>query len=272
MKIRFAKLIMLLIVFSVLLTSCVNDKDKEVETQQTSTTVQTETSESTVMEATAAQTEESQITPKQTTITQTEPSKQETVTQFATTSQISTTKITEETTKKVTTTTENEEDTSCEMPEVVFVINCRFYQPNGFGFFINNKGDIKSYDFREIAPEEFYYIGDVDVYNQLKEIGVDTDFDSISKEKMVNLYKKILSVSDDNQVKVVYSSDGERPSEISGYYSIYAARFNENKEIEIISLGEYGDLNTYCTDSNANELFEELKEIFPSLSPYEYIY
>ena len=268
MKIRFAKLIMLLIVFSVLLTSCVNDKDKEVETQQTSTTVQTETSESTMKETTAVKTETSQTTPKQTTITQTEPSKQETVTQFATTSQISTTKITEETTKKVTTSTENEEDTSCDMPEVVFVINCRYYQPNGFGFYINNKGEVMSYDFRPIDPDWYTYIGDSKFYNRLKDIGVDTDFDDVSKEKLTKLCEKLLNVSDDNEL--IYASDEGSYLEADGEYALYAARYNENKEIEIISLGEYGDFNATNNDSNANELFEELKELFPD--PYEYIY
>ena len=269
MKIRFAKLIMLLIVFSVLLTSCVNDKDKEVETQQTSTTVQTETSESTMKETTAVKTETSQTTPKQTTITQTEPSKQETVTQFATTSQISTTKITEETTKKVTTTTENEEDASCDMPEVVFVLN-HWYFENCFGYYITNKGEIMSYDFRKIAPDEYYYVGDLDVYNKIEEIGVYANCDSISKEKLTNLYEKLLSVADDNEVKVVYSSDEEGHFEVSGYYSVYAARFSENQEIEIIPLGDYGDINSTNNDSNANELFEELKELFPAPNTYLY--
>ena len=102
---KFIKLIMLSIIFSVLLTSCVNDKDKEVETQQTSATEKAETSEA---------------ISKQTTAIQTETAQQETLTQSANTSQaITTTEITEVTMQKVTTIKENEDVKLCEMPEVV---------------------------------------------------------------------------------------------------------------------------------------------------------
>ncbi len=271
MKRKFTKLITVSIAFLVFLTSCVNDKDKEAEAKQTSTTVQTETSEMSSKEITVTKTEATQTTPKQTIATQTEPSKQETVTQFATTSQISTTKITEETTKKVTTTTENEEDTSCEMPEVVFILaHYNWDYTNAYGYYINNDGIILSFDFRKTAPEELYNIGDLDVYNKIEEISVDTDFEPVTKVTLEDLYQKLQNVSEDNKLEVKQSDIEIGAYDPMGQYYLYGARFNNNQELNIVELGIYGELNCYCTDSIANELFEELKLLIPD--PHEYLY
>jgi len=58
--------------------------------------------------------------------------------------------------------------------------------------------------------------------------------------------------------------------DVLGVYDLYGTRFNTNKEVEIIPLGNYGDLIAVNNDSYANELFEKLKVIFPD--PHEYLY
>jgi hypothetical protein len=282
-KIKFTKLIMVSIIFSVLFTSCVNDKEKPVETQQTSTTVQTETSEATSKQTTTVQTEASQATPKQNIDMQTETSKtmqkqttiqtetihQKTVTQSANTSPIiTTTRIPEATTRQITTIKENEDDNLCEMPEIVFILAYYHWDyDNSYGYYINNKGLIKSFDFTKTAPDEFYYIGDLEVYNMIDSIGTDTDFDPIPKEKLTDLYEKLLKVDDNSEVK--HSSDGLMRGDAEyGDYGLYGARFNSNKELEIVWLGEYGNSVAVKNDSYANELFEELKLLIPDPRTY----
>lgn len=178
---------------------------------------------------------------------------------------------TEETTEqnKTTLAAENESDEVCEIPKIVFIFSHEYYTPNCFGFYITNEGLIKSFDFREISPDAYCYVGDIDVYNTLEDIGTDTDFAAVSKETLAELFELLLNISDDNE----YECHSDNPSsnlEANGHYNFFAARFSENYEIQIIQLGEYGDFDGENSNPYANELFEKLKLLFPD--PHEYLY
>lgn len=178
---------------------------------------------------------------------------------------------TEETTEqnKTTLAAENESDEVCEIPKIVFIFSHEYYTPNCFGFYITNEGLIKSFDFREISPDAYCYVGDIDVYNTLEDIGTDTDFAAVSKETLAELFELLLNISDDNEYEC-HSDDPSSNLEANGHYNFFAARFSENDEIQIIQLGEYGDFDGENSDPYANELFEKLKLLFPD--PHEYLY
>lgn len=177
---------------------------------------------------------------------------------------------TEETTEqnKTTTTIKDEIKELYKVPEIVFIFSHEYYTPNCFGFYITNEGLIKSFDFREISPDAYCYVGDINVYNTLEDIGIDTDFDPVPKETLSELFELLLNIADDNKYNS-YSAD-PYGFEANGKYGFFAARFSEHNEIQIIPLGEYGDFNGENSDKNANELFNKLKLLFPD--PHEYLY
>lgn len=170
---------------------------------------------------------------------------------------------------EITATMENEIAELYIVPEVVFIFSHEYYTPNCFGFYITNEGLIKSFDFREISPDAYCYVGDIDVYNTLDDIGIDTDFDPVPKETLSELFELLLNIADDNEYKC-YSDNPWSNLEANGHYNFFAARFSESNEIQIIPLGEYGDFNGENSDKNANELFNKLKLLFPD--PHEYLY
>lgn len=155
------------------------------------------------------------------------------------------------------------------VPEVVFIFSHEYYTPNCFGFYITNEGLIKSFDFREISPDAYCYVGDIDVYSTLDDIGIDTDFAPVSKETLSELFELLLNIADDNEYEC-HSDNPWSNLEANGHYNFFAARFSESNDIQIISLGEYGDFNGENSDVNANELFNKLKLLFPD--PHEYLY
>lgn len=169
---------------------------------------------------------------------------------------------------EMTTTMEDEIAELYIVPEVVFIFSHEYYTPNCFGFYITNEGLIKSFDFREISPDAYCYVGDIDVYNTLDGIGIDTDFDPVPKETLSELFELLLNISDDNKYNS-YSAD-PYGFEANGHYNFFAARFSESNEIQIIPIGGYGDFNGENSDVNANELFNKLKLLFPD--PHEYLY
>ena len=182
------------------------------------------------------------------------------------TAAVQTKKTTEQ--NKTTITTENESYEVCKIPEIVFILSHEYYTPNCFGFYITNTGLIKSFDFREISPDAYCYVGNIDVYNTLEDISTDTDFTEISKETLTELFILLLNIADDNE----YNSYSADPGglEANGKYGFFAVRLSDSNKIQIISLGEYGDFEGENSDPNAKELFERLKLLFPD--PHEHLY
>lgn len=271
------------IIFSaLLLCSCGNgnageqpEAASESVTSASEATVTTTSAETTAEEAkssqeyTAPQTEETTAaghTDTAYTSATTSAIKPETIT-ASQTAAVQTKETTEQ--NKTTTAAENESYEVCEIPEIVFIFSHEYYTPNCFGFYITNEGLIKSFDFREISPDAYCYVGDIDVYNTLEDIGTDTDFAPVPKETLAELFKLLLNIADDNEYKC-YSDNLWSNLEANGHYNFFAARFSENDEIQIIQLGEYGDWGGENSDTYANELFEKLKLLFPD--PHEHLY
>lgn len=282
-----------MIILSTMLTSCQNGSNKIVEAKETEVTSTAMLTESTlkeantmqtdekIMQSTSSQTEGTTLITEKSNVEQTKmtikttTSLEQSVVQTQTETTIaSSPKVAVTQTNKlsehieITATMENEIAELYIVPEVVFIFSHEYYTPNCFGFYITNEGLIKSFDFREISPDAYCYVGDIDVYNTLDDIGIDTDFDPVPKETLSELFELLLNIADDNKYNS-YSAD-PYGFEANGKYGFFAARFSESNEIQIIPLGEYGDFNGENSDKNANELFNKLKLLFPD--PHEYLY
>ncbi len=169
-----------------------------------------------------------------------------------------------------------------DMPEIVFVMSHHYDNPNIaedntniLGFYITNKGEMKLYDFRKIAPDEIYDIPDV--YDRLEEatcsevhyfaddpnssvILSKDDLSKISEEELLEYYKKLLSVNG----TTIDNSSGYVLDSIIGNYSFYGIKNNDNGEREIIFLSGYSERYNYDnSDPKASELLEGLSYIFP---------
>lgn len=118
--------------------------------------------------------------------------------------------VSEETTVPETTAvtlSEEELDKMAEnMPEIVFVMSHHYDDTNILGFYITNTGEMKMYDFRNIAPDEIYEVPDV--YDRLEEATcseldfrggfgnseniTENDMVSVSEDELSEYYKKLL--------------------------------------------------------------------------------
>lgn len=208
---------------------------------------------------------------------------------FASCSEAENTAVSETTAAETTAKyTDEELDVLAEnMPEIVFVLSHHYDDTNILGYYVTNTGEIKLYDFRQIAPNEIYEIPDV--YDRLEEAGcskiephpslyfdettyqelliAEEKFTDISEKILIRDYKSLLLTDKDSEY-VEYESIADM---VQGYYDIYGIRYNENNEREIILLGSEGDYIFRRDDEYAKELviWIKLGEPFSNLSCYD---
>lgn len=176
------------------------------------------------------------------------------------------------------------------MPEIVFVMSHHFDsyvgQSNILGFYITNTGEMKMYDFRNIAPDEMYELPDV--YNRLEEAtcseiiflgqySYDESFTeekakeelvSIPKDELVEYYQKLLLATGEAEYKNLIKVDCD-----FGDFRYYGIRNNENGERECILVGGSGDDHMYDSeDEYIKELYNWTYEKFPRIPHYSDVY
>ncbi|MDE6745968.1 MAG: hypothetical protein K2J72_04925 [Oscillospiraceae bacterium] len=176
------------------------------------------------------------------------------------------------------------------MPEIVFVMSHHFDsyvgQSNILGFYITNTGEMKMYDFRNIAPDEMYELPDV--YDRLEEatcseiifLGMwsykysfteekaKEELVSIPKDELIEYYKKLLSVTGEAEYKDLVKVDCD-----FGDFRFYGIRNNENGERECILVGGSGDDYMYDSeDEYIKELYYWTDKKFPTIPLYSDVY
>lgn len=147
------------------------------------------------------------------------------------------------------------------MPEIVFVMSHHYdeatIKTNILGFYITNTGEMKMYDFRQIAPDEMYEIPDV--YDRLEEATcleldfggypnseniTENDMIPTSQKELTEYYKKLLLITKE----AVYSKKSATLDTIMGNYKYYGIRNNSNGEKECILFWGRGNDHDYTTD------------------------
>ena len=196
--------------------------------------------------------------------------------------------VPEETTVSETTAKYSEEELELmaqDMPEIVFVMSHHYDNSNIVGYYVTNTGEIKLYDFRQIAPDETYEIPDV--YDKLEEATcseiapyVYWDEDSYQKEKiaeedllqiskyeLINQYKKLLLVDCGNEGIFYDSMLGSEGGEYKGY----GIRYLNSNEKEVVLLCSQGEYIYQRYDDYANDLFSWLRfdDYFPNIPTYQ---
>ncbi len=176
-----------------------------------------------------------------------------------------------ETTEKILTDEELDEMAK-NMPEIVFVMSHHYDDTNILGCYVTNTGEIKIYDFRNIAPDEIYEIPDV--YDRLEEavcseidfslyskdgyLFTEKDLTVVSKNKLIEFYKTLLQI---NGTTVKWDS-GVRyddPEVPTGHYRYYGAKYDDYGNIQVILIHGNGEGYSYnYNDSNTNDLAGEL--------------
>ncbi|MBQ6944099.1 MAG: hypothetical protein IJN43_07180 [Ruminococcus sp.] len=155
-----------------------------------------------------------------------------------------------------------------EMPEIVFITSHHDYGENIKGYFITNDGEMKMYDFRNIAPDETYDL--LEVMDQLDSalcteidrggiIIKEEDLPQISKEKLLEYYKTLKKINKNS--KIVRCESGD--TALSGYGHFYGIRYNRKDEQEIITLNGWGMFFENNLDKDAKNL--NRLELFPGL-------
>jgi hypothetical protein len=171
------------------------------------------------------------------------------------------------------------EPVSEDMPEIVFIVSNRYYDENISGFYIMNTGEIKMYDFREIAPDEIYEIPDV--YERLEEATcseiffdvelnhtrtiTEQDLDTLTKDELIQDYNNLLLING----MIEYNEDVATIPEHMGHYRLYGVRNNDLGEREIILLYGYGrDYEYFNSDQRVDELWSKIECKLPKVPLY----
>lgn len=191
-----------------------------------------------------------------------------------------TTSETAETTQKYT--DEELDELAQNMPEIVFVLSHHYDDTNILGFFITNTGEIKMFDFRNIAPDEIYEVPDV--YDRLeeavcseinpsmyydeeqfeKERITEDELGTVSEEELIEYYKQLLLIDSDADLV-----DHVPITVVIGDYRVYGITNNYNGEKEFTLLGGYShDYHSEHSIINAEQLYSELMSLFPELPDY----
>ena len=189
---------------------------------------------------------------------------------------------TEEMTDETTAQTLSEEELDelvQNMPEIVFVLSYQVYHENIFGYYVKNTGEVKMFDFREIAPDEIYDIPDV--YGRLEEVTYDglyirkngkafekiiseDNLKSLSEDELIGYYKQLLLIEGDAKYfeRSICNDSG------AGEYKLYGIKKNHNGEKKCILLWGGGSESDYKhSDPDAKKIYSELVtyEFFPAL-------
>lgn len=196
--------------------------------------------------------------------------------------------VMEETTSLETTAKYSDEELELmaqDMPEIVFVMSHHYDNSNIVGYYVTNTGEIKLYDFRQIAPDETYEIPDV--YDRLeeavcseitpymywnedfyqKEKITEKDLLQINNDELIKQYKKLLLVDCNNEMIIYDSMLGSEDGEYNGY----GIRYSNTKEKEVILLHSQGEFIYQRYDDYANELFSWMRfdNYFPNIPTYQ---
>ena len=187
------------------------------------------------------------------------------------------TETTEQTTVTTPKYTEEElEQLAQNMPEIVFVMSHHYEGSNIRGVYVTNTGEVKMYDFNNLAPSETYDIAEV--YDKIEEAEcselyindfytlTQEDMFTVPKSTMLNYYKTLLK-SEENiycqKSKVLLHND-----DYYGKYNYYGIKI-VNEKTEVVFLSGYDSRFDYYNDNiYLKELDDKLKsEIFSIYIP-----
>lgn len=148
------------------------------------------------------------------------------------------------------------------MPEIVFITSHYYFDENIKGYFITNEGEIKMYDFRNIAPDETYDL--LEVMDRL-DTAVCTEIDEfkaedlcdISKIDLIKYYKLLLDIKSNETIPCESYLDV-----VSGFGCFYGIR-NNGEDEEIITLNGWG--NCYYENTDINASLIDCFDLFPGL-------
>lgn len=178
------------------------------------------------------------------------------------------------------------------MPEIVFVavnhyfieseiVDDKFVDVEPYiqttGYFINSNGEIKSFEFNDetilyskddalnhltASTDEYLTLRELNSFHQkISNNHSDTDYDVISKDKLIDYYGTLNKISNEKELVLEKSPINI----VTGLTIFYGVRINENNEEELVLIKEDGDLYYESDDSDAEKLYEVLNDIFPSL-------
>ena len=150
------------------------------------------------------------------------------------------------------------------MPEIVFVMSHHYDDTNILGCYITNTGEMKMYDFRNIAPDEIYEVPDI--YDRLEEATcseldfrgswensdniTENDMVTVSEDELLEYYKKLLLITEEAE----YINYGVAITMEIGHYMYYGVKNNANGEKECFLLyGRGVDYNYKSEDAYAEE-------------------
>ena len=176
-----------------------------------------------------------------------------------------------ETTEKMFTDEELDEMAK-NMPEIVFVMSHHYDDTNILGCYVTNTGEMKLYDFRNIAPNEIYEIPNV--YDRLEEavcseidfslyskdgyLLTENDLPVVAKNKLIEFYNVLLQING-TMTKWESGIKYDDPETPTGHYKYYGAKYDDYGNIQVTLIGGNGEGYSYrCSDLNANDLSSEL--------------
>ena len=160
------------------------------------------------------------------------------------------------------------------MPEIVFIMSHHYDDTNILGCYITNTGEMKMYDFRNIAPDEIYDIPDV--YDRLEEATcseldfrggfgnseniTENDMVTVSEDELSEYYKKLLLATENAE----YINLVPITMEV-GHYMYYGVKNNANSEKECVLLFGRGVGYRYeSDDAYVEEVADYIWRLFPN--------
>ncbi len=173
-----------------------------------------------------------------------------------------------------------------DMPEIVFVTYYHFpdeleYKTGKFigtsGYFIDKNGNIKYFEFENeeiacgflentVVDKDTNSIYDSyseysilqDLNKKIQENSFETDYEPISKEKLIGYYDSLFEISN---TKI--DTDTVRIPIDQGLSCLYGVRLDENNNEEYLLLNEHGDSYFNNEDRYAEQLSEQLSSVLP---------
>lgn len=158
------------------------------------------------------------------------------------------------------------------MPEIVFVMSHHYDDTNILGCYITNTGEMKMYDFRNIAPDEIYEIPDVydrleeavcseidfKLYSKYENVFTEKDLVTIPENKLIEYYNELLQING-TVIKQDFGVVYDDPEFPTGHYNYYGIKYDEHGDRQCILLYGYGESYSFCykdlnTDNLANNL------------------
>ncbi len=169
-----------------------------------------------------------------------------------------------------------------DMPEIVFVKVYYFDSEEKCtkGYYIKNDGTVNYFelenenvfDYRKIVKQDFSGVSRYKTVFDLSEVlkkseafeenTVSIEEKTIDTEELKEYYKTLLNV-DKN---AVMKNSFDVSAVLHPQYGFYGIRFNDDGEREMLTLREYGGEWSISTDSYAENVYNQLQNIFPLIS------